>query len=470
MSTNLSIEELIEKQRQLVFAPNPKLNIVAPCTIGNGILKLSESEVELYNQIFKNHKKHICFFIPASGSGSRMFEFLYDFIESPDENNRAQVERFINKIESFAFFRQLPRDKQIEILEFKISIQEIVQFLLNNNGMGYGELPKGLIPFHVVEPFVLNPFQEHIIQGSLLNSSETTFHFTIQAQFTEKFNSVVEQLQGTTGKQFQVSYSEQNKETDSFAFEDDGSVAINNDGAPLRRPAGHGALLENLQSIESDLVFVKNIDNIQHYNQSFKSRQLWNALGGLILEVKKELEELKKAPNLLLLNQINQKFDIFSKQEIENLTNEESIIKLINRPIRVCGMVRNEGQPGGGPFLVEENGVVKKQIVEKAQIGSSQDQYNHMIKSTHFNPVMMVLSYRQDNGENYNLKDFSDESKYFIVQKKQQGKNIRFMELPGLWNGAMSSWLTIFVEVPNETFSPVKTVLDLLNPAHNPTE
>ena len=470
MSTNTTFEEQIEQQRKLVFAENPTLKIVAPCTIGNGILQLSKNDIQQFVDFFRQVGKNICFFIPASGSGSRMFEFLYDFLEEPNEGNRAQVERFLNKIQSFAFFRQLPLKKQKEINDFQLSLREIVSYLLNKEGMGFGELPKGLIPFHVLEPFILNPFQEHIIQGSRLPSDETAFHFTIQPQFKDQFNLMVKQLNGLMGNQFKVSYSEQNKETDSIAFEEDRSVATTKGGIVLRRPAGHGALLQNLQAINSELVFVKNIDNVQHFSKSEKSQQLWNALGGMLLTIKMELSLLKSTPSLDILEQLNSKFELFSKTEMESVRKNKNILDLINRPIRVCGMVRNEGQPGGGPFMVEENGVVRKQIVEKAQIGSSSDQIDQMVKSTHFNPVMMVLSYLQEDGTNYNLDEFSDDSKYFIVHKKQHGKNVRFMELPGLWNGAMANWITIFVEIPNETFSPVKTVLDLLNPSHNSAE
>jgi hypothetical protein len=470
MSTYTATEDRIEQQRKLVFANNTTLNIVAPCTIGNGILRLSENEIKHYEEFFKNEEKKISLFIPASGSGSRMFEFLYDFLDQPNENNRAQVERFLNKVQSFAFFRQLPANKQQEILSFQLSLKEIVSFLLNKEGMGFGELPKGLIPFHILEPFILNPFQEHIIQGSRLYSKATSFHFTIQSQFKDKFNLVVEQLEGLIGNEFNVTYSEQNKDTDSFAFEEDGELALQKDGAILRRPAGHGALLENLQAIKSELVFVKNIDNVQHFSKSANSQQLWNALGGLLVTIKKELSVLRFEPSLDKLKNLNQQFDLFSETEIDLIQSEQEIQDLVNRPIRVCGMVRNEGQPGGGPFMVEENGVIRKQIVEKAQISSDAEQVNQMVKSTHFNPVMMVLSYQKDDGTNFNLTDFSDQSKYFIVHKKQQGKNIRFMELPGLWNGTMANWITIFVEIPNETFSPVKTVLDLLNPAHNSAE
>lgn len=470
MSTNTYNEEKIELQRKLVFSANPVLKIVAPATIGNGILSFSDDEIQQFESYFKKAEKKICFFIPASGSGSRMFEFLYEFLSDPNESNRAQVERFLNKLQSFAFFRQLPLEKQKEFEDFQISLREMISFLLNNDGMGYGELPKGLIPFHVLEPFILNPFQEHIIQGSRLDSKETAFHFTIQSQFTNHFNEVVVQLQSLMGTCFEVTYSEQNKETDSFAFDEAGSLVKNTDCSFLRRPAGHGALIENLQAITSELVFVKNIDNVQHYSKSQKSQQIWNALGGMLLTIKKELSEIRVEPTIDKINTLNEKFDLFSDSEMMTVQSNQDVLNFINRPIRVCGMVRNEGQPGGGPFFVEDNGIIRKQIVEKAQISSSIDQMDQMLISTHFNPVMMVLSYQQEDGTNFNLNDFADHSKYFIVHKKQQGKNIRFMELPGLWNGAMANWITVFVEIPNETFSPVKTVLDLLNPSHTLSE
>lgn len=470
MSTNTNNEEKIKLQRKLVFSANPVLKIVAPATIGNGILSFSDDEIQQFESYFKKAEKKICFFIPASGSGSRMFEFLYEFLSDPNESNRAQVERFLNKLQSFAFFRQLPLEKQKEFKDFQISLREIITFLLNDHGMRYGELPKGLIPFHILEPFILNPFQEHIIQGSRLEFKETAFHFTIQSQFTNHFNEAVAQLQSLTGGCFEVSYSEQNKETDSFAFDEDGLLATNLDGSVLLRPAGHGALLENLQAIDSELVFVKNIDNVQHFTKSEKSQQIWNALGGLMLTIKNELSEIFIEPTVDKIKTLNEKFDLFSESEMKTIHSSQDILKFINRPIRVCGMVRNEGQPGGGPFLVEDKGIIRKQIVEKTQISASVDQLEHMLRSTHFNPVMMVLSYQKEGGRNFNLNDFADHSKYFIVNKKQQGKNIRFIELPGLWNGAMANWITVFVEIPIETFTPVKTVLDLLNPSHNLSE
>lgn len=459
-------EQQINSQREKVSLPNPKLNIISPCKIGSGILKLSDSDWDFYNNAFYNLNCKIGIFIPASGSGSRMFEFLFDFLSNPTNESRSLVERFLNRIQKFAFFRHLPLELQTKLINFEVSLEEFANFLLQKDGMAYGEMPKGLIPFHVLEPFVLNPIQEHIVQANLLQIDQLNFHFTIQKKFEDLFKKTINQIEGLTGTNFKVSYSEQNQETDSYVFDLEGNIIQDIDKHTLRRPAGHGALLHNLQEVEGELIFVKNIDNVQHYSKSHESIKVWSAIGALLLEFKAALYDLNSNPDLNKLNELNEKYQVFSSSEIESIKNDKDFNKLINRPIRICGMVRNEGQPGGGPFHVEQDGIIRKQIVEKAQISNNPDQYKQMVQSTHFNPVMMALSPTNLNGEKMDLSEFCDDTKYFVVEKKQKGKDVRFIELPGLWNGSMAYWTTIFIEVPNETFSPVKTVLDLLNESH----
>lgn len=459
-------EQQINSQREKVSLPNPKLNIISPCKIGSGILKLSDSDWDFYNNAFNNLNCKIGIFIPASGSGSRMFEFLFDFLSNPTNESRSLVERFLNRIQKFAFLRHLPLELQTKLINFEVSLEEFANFLLQKDGMAYGEMPKGLIPFHVLEPFVLNPIQEHIVQANLLQIDQLNFHFTIQKKFEDLFKKTINQIEGLTGTNFKVSYSEQNQETDSYVFDLEGNIIQDIDKHTLRRPAGHGALLHNLQEVEGELIFVKNIDNVQHYSKSQESIKVWSAIGALLLEFKAVLYDLNSNPDLNKLNELNEKYQVFSSSEIESIKNDKDFNKLINRPIRICGMVRNEGQPGGGPFHVEQDGIIRKQIVEKAQISNNPDQYKRIVQSTHFNPVMMALSPTNLNGEKMDLTEFCDDTKYFVVEKKQKGKDVRFIELPGLWNGSMAYWTTIFIEVPNETFSPVKTVLDLLNESH----
>jgi hypothetical protein len=234
----------------------------------------------------------------------------------------------------------------------------------------------------------------------------------------------------------------------------------------VTRPSGHGALLDNLNSLNEELVFIKNIDNVQHLNRAGKSIRTWKVLGGLLLEFREAARDVYKSPSIEGLRNLNDRFQVYSASEIEKCTTPELIKQLLDRPTRVCGMVKNQGQQGGGPFWLNEHGVITKQIVEKAQISNSGEQYKILIQSTHFNPVMIVASPVSLNGEKFDLAKYRDDSKYFIVHKTKKGQQIRYMEQPGLWNGSMSYWNTLFVEVPSSTFSPVKTVLDLLEESH----
>ena len=253
----------------------------------------------------------------------------------------------------------MPKELQLKLINFEISLEEFATFLLQKEGMGFGELPKGLIPFHLQEPFVLNPIQEHIVQANLLGVNHLHFHFTIQRKFEDLFKRSITQIEGLTGANFNVTYSEQNQETDSYVFDLEGNLIKNEEDQPLRRPAGHGALLHNLQDVVGELIFVKNIDNVQHYSKSEPSIKVWSSIGALLLEFKSELSKLNANPDFEKLNEINEKYQVFSQSEIESVKGIVELQELINRPIRICGMVRNEGQPGGGPFHVEENNIVR---------------------------------------------------------------------------------------------------------------
>jgi hypothetical protein len=465
MSTTYS-NELIKLQKQKVFGENPELQLVSPCKIGEGILRLTEDETAFFVKQYAEKNTAISFFIPASGSGSRMFQFLYEFLEEPNEDNRSKVERFLNSIADFAFFKQIPSEMQRAIKDQSIGLDEIVSYLLHSDGLGYGQMPKGLIPFHSNEPFILNPFQEQILQGAKLDKDNFSFHFTIQSTFEQEIKKVIQHVEGLTGSFYKVTFSEQSLSTNSIAFcEDQSPCKIENDEM-VTRPAGHGALLSHLNQIKEELIFIKNIDNVQHLKNSDLTIETWKVLGGLLLNFKDELAKVYKEPTIEGLKSLNKRFQVYSSSEISSCKTEQDISDLLNRPTRVCGMVKNEGQPGGGPFWVNENGIISKQIVEKAQISMKGDQYKLMVQSTHFNPVMIVASPVSVSRVKFDLNNYKDDSKYFIVRKKHQGQTIRYIELPGLWNGGMAYWNTIFVEIPSSTFTPVKTVLDLLGEAH----
>jgi hypothetical protein len=453
----------LEEQRKQILNKQPEIQLTGACKVGEGIIELDDSEAKRLAKLLTASAVKKTMFVPASGSGSRMFEFLFNFITNPTQENRGQVERFLNHIEDFAFFYQFPTAIQQQLRDRTMDIESFVAYILNNKGFGLAHLPKGLVPFHKHGPFLLNPFHEHVLQG-LQISKDMQFHFTIRPSFTDIISQQLSFLEGMISQTVGVSFSEQNPDTDAYAFNESGQEVKLEDGSLLRRPSGHGALLQNLEGVSADLLFIKNIDNVQHYIRSEVSISNFQVLGGMLLELQRKIAVISSAPTKEAIQDLNLHYQLFHPEEM--LRPLDELVRLLDRPLRICGMVRNEGQPGGGPFWVRENSGISKQIVEKAQIDMRGEQYRVMIQSTHFNPVMMVCEGRKADGRTIDFDRFKDSTKYFVVSKNHQGTPIRFIELPGLWNGSMAHWNTVFVEVPNSTFSPVKTILDLLDPAH----
>lgn len=457
----------LEEQRKLVFSDQPELDLVAACKLDNGVIKHSEFEKKKYIIRFSKNNEPTKLFIPASGSGSRMFQFLFDFLEEPNEENRGKTERFLNNIQDFAFFELLPYELKNKVRDYDINLDEFVEYLLNEEGLGLGEIPKGLLPFHRSRSFILNAFQEQFLQGLRLKENNISYHFTVNEDFEKKILEALSNVKNLTGRKCDIKCSSQDPRTDAYAFDENQQPIKLQDGELLKRPSGHGALLSNLNEIDSEIIFIKNIDNVQHESKAASTIENIQYLGGLLQTLKDELLEAVNSNDFQSeINKINETYHLFHKEfDLKKLKKEE-LLKLLSRPIRVCGMVRNEGQPGGGPFWVNNGGFISKQIVEKAQIKMRGEQYKLMVQSQYFNPVLMAVTSKNIFDKKLDLTEFSDESKYFIVDKKHVGQPIKFMERPGLWNGSMSDWLTVFVEVPSTAFTPVKNVLDLLNDAH----
>lgn len=457
--------EKMNEQREKVFNGNSKVTLFAPCKVGEGIVSFANAQSLKWSESFYDSHDAITFFTPASGSGSRMFQFLYDFLENPDESNSAEMERFMNHLQDFAFYHKLPISLKEKIKNESIDPEELAKFLLNQEGLNFGQLPKGLIPFHFNDPVVFNSFQEHLVQGTKIVNGKAKFHFTIQAEFEQEIRNSLRDLEGMTGNRYDVDFSYQAKDTNSIAF-DESQESISENGELLTRPAGHGALIDNLNSIETDFIFIKNIDNVQHYSSAKISGEYWMLLGNMLEDFKAHAQAIFNAPSRKGIIELNEKYQFLSPSEINSIQTNEDIRSILNRPTRICGMVKNEGQPGGGPFWIEKYGKISKQIIEKAQITQKGEQFGLMIKSTHFNPVMIALSTQSLEGKKFDLTRFVDQEQYFVVTKSHKGKTIKYLELPGLWNGGMANWNTVFVEAPLESFSPVKTVLDLLQPLH----
>jgi hypothetical protein len=455
----------IEFQKKALLAGPPVLPVVRPCRIGDGILSLQEDEQDRLRLIAESSQEAIQFFIPASGSGSRMFSFLEEFIAHPSPERAEKAERFYSQLSDFAFFRKLPSTFQDAYFNGTLLIQDLIHYLLNPSGLNYGHLPKALIPFHVHEPFVLNAFQEHLAQGLELSKGSVQFHFTIQNEFQQAFIESKNELSALTRKDYNVAFSSQDKNTDAFVFNYNLELIQESEGVALRRPAGHGTLLDNLSGLQAPYILVKNIDNIQHFTQKQQSIDNWKFLLGLQIEIRRQLSTFLEKKDWSALCKWNESIGLFAPDTISNLSQKEWS-ELLNRPLRVCGMVRNNGQPGGGPFLMELNGHLTKQIVEKAQLTSHPQVSQLMLQSAYFNPVLMVLSPCDLKGQMHELDRFADPSSYSVVEKLFHGEKVQFIEQPGLWNGAMAKWNTLFVEVQSAVFSPVKSALDLLDFAH----
>ena len=457
--------KLIKNQCDKIFYEAVSLSIIKPCTVGDGILQLTSEEFLSYKDKFDKGNHRVCVFIPASGSGSRMFEFVRDYLFEPSERTRGLIEKLFSQISDFAFYQLLSQEIKEQIVAGEIDWRFLLSFLMEKEGLNYGELPKGLFPFHCYDAGVKSAIAEHIQQSTLINASDIAFHFTIQKRFEDVICNEINKIENETLQKFNVTYSEQDESSNSFVFNVNKEPIKDEHGNFVMRPAGHGALLSNLSAINSSLIFIKNIDNIQHFSKSSVSILTWSALAGLLLEIRTALKSLAVNPIFEHLVTINTKYGLYTDSELSMNKEPSQFLTLINRPIRVCGMVKNEGYPGGGPFMVEKNGIITKQIIEKAQVIDNADE-NILFSSTHFNPVMMVVCKKDLNDMDIPLSEFVDDNAFLKISKSVQNEEISFLELPGLWNGSMYFWNSVFVEIPNETFSPVKSALDLLSPLH----
>ncbi len=467
----------------------PYADIIAPATLEKGIIKLNNDEIKEMISLYDTHseKEKIVKFVPASGAASRMFKNLFALlngeIKIDDDKSFNSAYNFFKNIEKFAFYEDLKNtcDKNVD---FHKDYKKVLTCLLTENGLNYGNLPNGLLKFHKYEKFTRTPAEEHLSEGKeYAKSGEDVFiHFTVSQEHKELFEKHLEKASLQFQQKhlcFNYSFSVQKPSTDTIAVDLNNNPFRNEDGTILFRPGGHGALIENLNDIKADIIFVKNIDNVVPDRLKSDTVTYKKAIAGVLIKIRKRIfdyiEKLEKETSEDLLNEVKNFFEnelfITLDNSYNSKTNSEKAKYLsgkLNRPVRVCGMVKNEGEPGGGPFFVrKESGSVSLQIVESAQIDHNNPEKAEIVKNaTHFNPVDLVLSVKDYKGNKFDLRKFVDGETGFISQKSKDGKELKALELPGLWNGAMADWNTLFVEVPISTFNPVKTVNDLLREAH----
>lgn len=459
----------------------PYLEVISAATPKKGVKILSESEKSTAIKRCSSFEGTICKFVPASGAATRMFKELYDVImpdnEHLSENNPLSA-RFFNELKRFPFYEDL------EILgAFTTDNKlDIIRKVLNIDGLNYGQLPKGLLKFHRYPNETRTPFEEHLIEAAEYARSKegvATITFTVSPEHINLFKKLAEKVepeyQKRYGCKFEVLFTTQKKSTDTIAVDPENKPFRLNDSSLLFRPAGHGALIENLNDMNYDIVIIKNIDNIP-MERYLANNSLWkNILTGVLLDIRDKLfsylHKIESDYSESLVEEIYKFFSIELSTELPKVP--ETLLKdylraKLDRPVRVCGVVKNLGEPGGGPFLVRDSdGSVTPQILEGAQLNLSDKKTSNILaESTHFNPVDIVCSFIDHNGEKFDLNRFTDPETGFISEKSLEGRNLKALELPGLWNGAMSNWNTVFVEVPVSTFTPVKTVFDLLREEH----
>jgi len=487
--------EQIENQLQEFKTGFPFLRLEGPAAIGNGIVAPTEAECQDYVKTWNDYKaegKKIVKFVPASGAASRMFKNMFAFLDADYDVPTTDFEKeYFDNIEKFAFYGTLDEvckkneGKGIKELIAEGNYKAVVKNMLDKIGLNYGQLPKGLLLFHNYPEGPRTPMEEHLVEGALYAESggEANVHFTVSHEHLQLFEQKVADKQAQYaqkyGIKYNISFSEQKPSTDTVAANPDNTPFRNEDGSLLFRPGGHGALIENLNEISADVVFIKNIDNVVPDRLKPETVTYKQVIAGILVSLQKKvfqyLEILESsAYTHETLEEIIRfvKHDLCCKKgDIKNLEDAELVIFLkekLNRPIRVCGVVKNVGEPGGGPFLTyNQDGTVSLQILESSQIDKTNEEYMRMFKEgTHFNPVDLVCAIKDYKGKPFNLPDYVDKTTGFISSKSKSGKELKALELPGLWNGAMSDWNTIFVEVPLGTFNPVKTVNDLLREQH----
>ena len=471
----------------------PFLSLVGPATPARGIQVWEETQVQHYQSYFqrKAAELDIVKFVPASGAASRMFKDLFSFLETDgDLAKNGFTQKFIESLQKFAFYQDLEvvlqqEGESIASLLEKKEYKKLVAALLTETGLNYGNLPKGLLKFHAYTDANRCPAEEHLIEGiqyGVGKNKQVQIHFTVSPEHEEGFVKEISQhlprLQEQAGLAFRLSYSHQKKSTDTIAVDEANEPFLEEDGSLLFRPAGHGALLENLNEVAADLIFIKNIDNVVPDRLKPVTKSYKMALAGLLLEVQARVFEALKALEEVSSQSVSKAQEVYVSdlggivpQTLQgaSLTEQAAFFQAkLNRPIRVCGMVKNTGEPGGGPFWIQEkDGTQSLQILETAQIDlNDSESKQHFQASTHFNPVDLVCGTRDYRGQAFDLLQFRDMDTGFITEKSKSGKVLKALELPGLWNGAMAYWNTLFVEVPLITFNPVKTINDLLREEH----
>jgi hypothetical protein len=498
------ISPIKAKEQVLSFSKGfPHIMIDKPAKRGNGIVLPSEERTQELIEIFDTMrmKRQLLKFVPASGAATRMFKSLFEWHErlSTGEdfheiaNHEPSAKEFFERLPEIAFWDDLVSEMCKEDLNAYHLLDEdnylpIINSILDEYGLDYASLPKGLIVFHRYDDHCRTAMEEHLVEGALYacdGHGIVRIHFTVSPshlnEFKERIKKVVTRYAREHGVTYEISYSIQKPSTDTIAVDSNNKPFRDEKGSLVFRPGGHGALIENLNDLDADVVFIKNIDNVVPDHLKGPTTRYKKVLAGLLFDIQRKIAFwLGKLESGKLEDEDYRKAVEFASKELcideryfpeDAATGSEILFRLLNRPVRVCGMVKNEGEPGGGPFWVKnpETGMRSLQIIESSQVDMNNPGQAELFNgASHFNPVDLVCGMRDYKGGQFDLNQYIDHDTAFISNKSKDGKALKALELPGLWNGSMAGWITLFVEVPIITFNPVKVVNDLLRPEHQP--
>lgn len=499
----LKLEE-VERQISIFKRGNIVVNVLEAATVKNGIDLYSDEEMEGFIEFYEARRNRLDLlkFVPASGAATRMFKVFYRFLDEYDpgeetvesfveRKNDSKLEQFFLSMKTLPFYnlvkkKILENNSDYDELSEDQQQQIFVEAMLLEKGIDLGNYPKGLVPFHDYKDHVATAFEEHLTEAADYATSNgvAKLHFTVGREHHQKFEEELERIRQRVEREnkvrFEVSFSYQDPKSDTLAVDPSNEPFRDDDGNLFFRPGGHGALLQNLNDQNADLIFIKNIDNvvIPKYREVVARNK--RTLAGKLLQLQErtfryleKLDEMDVSEEELneIIRFVQKDLNSGLSISFEELSRSEKIAALtrkMHRPIRVCGMVTNEGEPGGGPFwVIHKTGEISLQIVESSQIDHENYQQSKIAQeATHFNPVDVICGIKNYKGKIFDLQKFTDNDTSFISRKTKDGQELKALEHPGLWNGAMAEWITVFVEVPVETFNPVKTVADLLKPTH----
>lgn len=497
----IAVQE-VERQLRLFAAPAPAVALDRPCTVGDGVATLNDAERRAALQAYERAAAagRLLKFVPASGAATRMFQALLAVRQAETELDRAALQAraaahdadaeavltFADNLPRFPFVDALAevlarRGADLPTLLRHGSLGPIVAALLDADGLGYAALPKALIPFHRYADGSRTAFEEHLLEGveyARSRSGAARLHFTVSPEHEPAYRALLDAVrarsEARSAARIEIGFSYQSSATDTVAVDLDNRPLRDAEGRLVFRPGGHGALIENLNQLDGDIVFIKTVDNIQPEQRRAASLEWMRALTGHLVIVQEAISAhcaaLAGAPTAAKLDAARRFARDTLGAPVAADADAEALAAVLNRPLRVCGMVRNSGEPGGGPFWMRaSDGRATRQIVESAQVDRSDPaQQKVFASSTHFNPVFIACALRDWRNRRFDLREFIDPAAVFIARKSKDGRELKALERPGLWNGAMAHWHTLFVELPDATFTPVKTVNDLLRPEHQP--